>query len=96
MTLADVFSTDYGFNIETGGLAYLGLGVGFMAASLFGAKFGSEIYIKVSAAVTAPPTFFSLYFPACRKEWRSWKARDAHSGAMCWVPVGSCWFTVRT
>ena len=61
MTLADVFSTDYGFNIGTGGLAYLGLGVGFMAASLFGAKFGSEIYRRVSGVVTVIPQLFLNY-----------------------------------
>ena len=48
MTLADVFSTVYGFDIGAGGFAYVGLGVGFIAASLFGAKFGNEIYKKVS------------------------------------------------
>ena len=98
MTLADVFSTDYGFNVEAGGLAYLGLGFGFLAATLFGAKFGGEIYNKVrwQSPFKLSPTFFSLYFSACRKEWRCRKARDAHSSAMCGVPVCSCWSSVRT
>ena len=99
MTPVDVFSKDYGFNIGAGGLAYIGLGVGFVIASLFGAKFGSEVYRRVSMALWQLPldsTFISLCFPACRQEWRSWKARDAHSSAMCWVPVCSRWTTVRT
>jgi predicted MFS family arabinose efflux permease len=66
MTLADVFSTNYGFNIGAGGLAYLGLGVGFMAASLFGAKFGSEVYKRVSVAVTVISNLF-LIFPSFPK-----------------------------
>jgi len=85
MTLADIFSTVYGFDTGAGGLAYLGLGVGFLVASLFGAKFGSGMYKKVSVAVTVIPNPFL-----------SWKARDAHSGPMCWVSVCSYWFTVRT
>lgn len=47
-TFPDVFSTDYGFNTGAGGLAYLGLGVGFIIASLFGAKFGSETYRRLA------------------------------------------------
>jgi len=47
MGLAETFNSTYGFNTGVGGLAYLGLGVGFMAATLFGAKFGDEVYKKV-------------------------------------------------
>ena len=61
MTLSDVFSTDYGFDIGAGGLAYIGLGVGFMTASLFAAKFGSEMYNRVSVAITVIPNPFSHY-----------------------------------
>lgn len=59
MTLADVFSTNYGFDIEAGGLAYIGLGVGFISATLFGAKFGSEIYRRVSVGSHRHPQHFS-------------------------------------
>ena len=74
MTLADVFSTDYGFNIGAGGLAYLGLGVGFMAASLFGAKFGGEVYKQVSVAVTIISNFF-LIFPSLPKRMEELESR---------------------
>jgi hypothetical protein len=67
MTLVEVFSTDYGFNIGAGGLAYLGLGVGFLIASLVGAKAGSEIYNKVSLAVTVIPNLFLIIFPSLPK-----------------------------
>lgn len=61
MTDAVVFSTDYGFSTGAGGLAYLGLGVGFLIASLFGAKFGSEIYRRVSVAVTRSNPFLIIF-----------------------------------
>ena len=48
MRPADIFSRVYGFNTGVGGLAYLGLGVGFIVATLFGAKIGHEIYKTVS------------------------------------------------
>jgi hypothetical protein len=66
-TLADVFSTDYGFNTGAGGLAYLGLCVGFVIAALFGAKFGSESYKRVSVAVTVIPNLFLTIFPSSPK-----------------------------
>ena len=69
MTLADVFSTVYGFNTGIGGLAYLGLGVGFVAASIFGAKFGSETYRIVSVTVIVIPNLssFLIIFPSLPK-----------------------------
>lgn len=67
MTLADVFSMDYGFDIGAGGLAYLGLGVGFVAATLFGAKFGSEMYKRASVAVTVILNLFLIVLPSLPK-----------------------------
>lgn len=32
----------------TGGLAYIGLGLGFFSATLFGASFADEVYLRVS------------------------------------------------
>ena len=46
-----IFKEIYGFNTGAGGLAYLGLGVGFVAATLFGAKVAHEIYRKVSVVI---------------------------------------------
>lgn len=47
-TFAQFFATTYGFKAGVGGLAYLGLGVGFLLATGLGAKVGNSIYIKVS------------------------------------------------
>jgi hypothetical protein len=89
MTLADVFSTDYGFNIGAGGLAYLGLGVGFTAASLFGAKFGSEMYKRVSVAVIVIPNFFLIIFPSLPKRMEELESQRCAFRRYVLVP---CWF----
>ena len=53
----DVFTGIYGFSIGTGGLAYIGLGVGFVVATLFGAWVSDGIYASVR------PSSFDLLFP---------------------------------
>jgi hypothetical protein len=45
---ADLFQSTYGFSPGAGGLAYLGLGVGFFLASFTSAKFADRIYKYVS------------------------------------------------
>ncbi|CAK5262918.1 unnamed protein product [Mycena citricolor] len=45
---SNLFTDTYGFNTGTNGLTYIGLGVGFLSATLFSAKYGNEIYIKLS------------------------------------------------
>lgn len=42
------FKKTYGFAPGVGGLAYLGLGVGFFLATIFGARFADQIYKHVS------------------------------------------------
>lgn len=46
-TFAEFFAKTYGFKAGVGGLAYLGLGVGFLLATAVGAKVGNGIYLKV-------------------------------------------------
>ena len=46
-TFPQLFTDIYGFNIGTGGLAYIGLGVGFCLAAMVGAKMADVIYNKV-------------------------------------------------
>ncbi|CAK5268216.1 unnamed protein product [Mycena citricolor] len=43
-----LFTDTYSFNAGTNGLAYIGLGVGFLFASLFSAQWGKDIYVKLS------------------------------------------------
>ncbi|KAL1708221.1 major facilitator superfamily domain-containing protein [Schizophyllum commune] len=47
-TFADFFHSTYGFSTGIGGLAYIGLGVGFLISALFGAKFGDAAYHHLS------------------------------------------------
>jgi len=44
----DFFAKTYHFSPGVGGLAYLGLGVGFIMATIFGARFADQIYQYVS------------------------------------------------
>ena len=43
----DLFTEVYHFNTGESGLAYLGVGVGFLAATLFGVKVSDKIYLHV-------------------------------------------------
>lgn len=40
----ELFSHTYGFGVGTAGLAYLGLGVGFVTSSIFSARFSDKVY----------------------------------------------------
>ncbi|KXN82227.1 hypothetical protein AN958_02918 [Leucoagaricus sp. SymC.cos] len=71
-TFAQFFSMTYGFGAGVGGLAYLGLRVGFFAATVFGGKFAGQIYAYLSAKnggvgkpeMRIPALFFgSLFVP---------------------------------
>lgn len=48
-SLSDLFATVYHFSVGTAGLAYIGLGLGFLVATIFGAKISDQIYIRVRA-----------------------------------------------
>jgi len=43
-TFASFFGKTYHFKAGIAGLAYLGLGIGFILATIFGAKFADSIY----------------------------------------------------
>jgi len=43
-TSPELFTRTYGFGIGTSGLAYLGLGVGFIIASVFSVWFSDKVY----------------------------------------------------
>ena len=45
--LVEIFTGIYGFSVGIGGLAYIGLGVGFMSATIFGAYFADRVYASV-------------------------------------------------
>jgi len=43
-TSPELFTSTYGFGIGTSGLAYLGLGIGFITAAVVGVRFSDEVY----------------------------------------------------
>jgi hypothetical protein len=47
-TFPTLFSEVYHFRNGVGGLAFIGPGVGYMAATLFGARISGKIYSMVS------------------------------------------------
>lgn len=51
-TFPALFSDIYHFSTGVGGLAYIGLGVGFITATIFGAKISNKIYTRVSQSLT--------------------------------------------
>ena len=43
----DLYINTYGFGVGLAGLAYIGLGLGFVAATIFGVKVGDVVYHRV-------------------------------------------------
>jgi hypothetical protein len=52
-TFPELFSNIYHFSTGVGGLAYIGLGVGFLSATVFGANISNQIYTNVSLSLVA-------------------------------------------
>ena len=48
-TSSELFTHTYGFGIGTSGIAYLGLGTGFILASVVGARFLDKVYAHYRA-----------------------------------------------
>jgi hypothetical protein len=51
-----LFSEVYHFSTGVGGLAYIGIGIGFFSATIFGVKFSDKIYIYVCSRPPATLT----------------------------------------
>ncbi|KAG1772837.1 major facilitator superfamily domain-containing protein [Suillus placidus] len=71
-TIPDLFSNVYHFSIGTGGLPYIGIGVGFLSATIFGARICDKIYLHLATEnggkgkpeMRAPALIFgSLFVP---------------------------------
>jgi hypothetical protein len=50
-TFASLFPDVYHFSSGVDGLAYIGPGVGYVAAAIFGAQISSKIYSTVGASI---------------------------------------------
>lgn len=60
-TFTDFFSKTYGFNAGIGGLAYIGLGVGFFMSTAFCARFADQNYNHVRRSLP-PGSLTSIYY----------------------------------
>ncbi|TFK76035.1 multidrug resistance protein 4 [Pluteus cervinus] len=82
-TFANFFKETYGFGAGIGGLCYLGLGVGFFAATLFGARLGNGLYAKLSKAnggvgkpeMRIPALIIGSFFVPVGVFWYGWSAQ---------------------
>ncbi|GLB42015.1 putative multidrug resistance protein 4 [Lyophyllum shimeji] len=82
-TFAEFFRVTYGFKPGVGGLAYLGLGIGFILATLFGAKTADQVYKyladknggKGKPEMRIPALFFGSFFVPIGLFWYGWSAQ---------------------
>ncbi|KAJ3508579.1 hypothetical protein NLJ89_g5680 [Agrocybe chaxingu] len=82
-TFAALFRNTYGFKAGIGGLAYLGLGIGFVAATAFGAKVADALYKRLAAKnggvatpeMRIPALFFGAFFVPIGLFWYGWSAQ---------------------
>ncbi|KAF9051613.1 multidrug resistance protein 4 [Panaeolus papilionaceus] len=81
-TFAQFFATTYGFKAGVGGLAYLGLGIGFATATVVGAKSADQIYKHLAnknggiakPEMRIPALFFGSFFVPVGIFWYGWSA----------------------
>ncbi|KAH8916555.1 multidrug resistance protein 4 [Atractiella rhizophila] len=87
-TFASFFAETYGFKAGVGGLTYLGLGVGFFSAAIFGSKTADQIYNKLASRTPdgkgkpefrLPALIFGSLFVPIGIFWYGWSAdQKAH------------------
>ncbi|RDX53972.1 multidrug resistance protein 4 [Lentinus brumalis] len=100
----EVFTGIYGFSLGVGGLAYIGLGVGFFAATLFGAWIGDLVYgnlVKKNGGKGKPEfripalVFGSLFVPV-GIFWYGWSAQAQIHWIMPIIGTGIFGFGMMT
>lgn len=82
-TFPSLFSEVYHFSVGVGGLAYIGLGVGFIFAAIFGAKMSNKIYLHLAAKnggigkpeMRIPALIFGSLFAPVGLLWYGWSAQ---------------------
>lgn len=81
-TFAELFHNTYGFSAGTGGLAYLGLGIGFLVSTIFGAKWADAAYKHLASKnggvgtpeMRIPALSFGSLFVPIGLLWYGWSA----------------------
>ncbi|KAJ7739903.1 major facilitator superfamily domain-containing protein [Mycena metata] len=82
-TFATLFADIYGFDTGIGGLTYIGLGVGFLLATVFSARSANEIYLhllkknggKGEPEMRIPALIFGSLFVPVGLFWYGWSAQ---------------------
>lgn len=82
-TFTDFFSKTYGFNAGIGGLAYIGLGVGFFMSTAFCARFADQNYNHLAEKnggigkpeMRVPALFIGSLFIPVGLFWYGWSAQ---------------------
>ncbi|KAH7886796.1 major facilitator superfamily domain-containing protein [Phlebopus sp. FC_14] len=83
VTFPDLFSGVYHFSVGIGGLAYIGLGLGFVLATLFGARISDQIYAYLASKnggvgkpeMRIPALIFGSFFVPIGLFWYGWSAQ---------------------
>ncbi|KAG1874548.1 major facilitator superfamily domain-containing protein [Suillus subalutaceus] len=82
-TFPDLFSEVYHFSIGISGVTYIGIGIGFLSATLFGARVSDKIYIYLAAKnggkgkpeMRIPALIFGSFFVPVGLFWYGWSAQ---------------------
>ncbi|KAL4251166.1 MFS transporter superfamily protein [Abortiporus biennis] len=82
-TFPQLFSSVYGFSPGLSGLAYIGLGLGFLISTFFGGIVGDRIYIKLATRnggkgkpeFRIPALVIGSIFPPIGLFWYGWSAQ---------------------
>ncbi|KAF8903320.1 major facilitator superfamily domain-containing protein [Gymnopilus junonius] len=103
-TFAQFFQSTYGFGAGIGGLTYLGLGVGFMLATIFGAKFADQVYKYLgdknggvcTPEMRIPALAFGSLFVPIGLFWYGWSAQAGIHWIMPIIGTGIFGFGMMT
>jgi len=82
-TFPDIFPEVYGFSAGVTGLMYLGFGIGFFVATIFGATFANTVYLRLAARnggvgkpeFRMPPMLVGSFLVPIGLFWFGWSAR---------------------
>ncbi|EIW82421.1 multidrug resistance protein 4 [Coniophora puteana RWD-64-598 SS2] len=103
-TFPDLFSGEYHFNTGVSGLAYIGLGLGFLLATLFGAHISDKIYLnlcnrnggKGKPEMRIPSLIIGSFFVPIGLFWYGWSAQARIHWIMPIIGTGIFGFGLMT
>jgi len=103
-TFPHLFSDIYHFSTGVGGLAYIGLGIGFISATVFGAKISDKIYTtladknggKGTPEMRIPSLIFGSFFVPVGLFWYGWSAQARLHWIMPMIGSGFFGFGLMT